>query len=235
VVKLLDYYQVPDPLRAQLLGLAEDAVQRGWWDDYSDVLAPEFLEFVGLEAEALSCLQWQVDTIPGLLQTEDYIRQLNAAYRTLTPTTPPSVHERVMRVRAHRQERLLREPVLQLSVVIDEGVLLRKVGNSAIMRGQLEHLLEAADRPNVDLRILPLNREVALQSGSFVILSFGDNTTSGTAGLSDVVSTESLTTELYTEGETDTHLYRLFFDALAKASKSPEESRNVIVAAIEHT
>ena len=232
VEKLIDYYGVTEPFRSQLLGLAKDATERGWWDDYSDSLSPDYMEFIGLEAEAVSCLQWQVDTVPGILQTEDYARQLNAAYQTLTPSTPPRLFERFLEARIRRQQRLTSEPLLELSVVMDEAVLLRRVGPNAVMRAQLERLLEAAELPNVDLRILPLNRDIALLNASFVIISFGDREATGAVSLSDIVSTESLTTELYIEGETDTHLYRLFFQALAQAAMSPAESRDLIVTSI---
>jgi hypothetical protein len=58
----------------------------------------------------------------------------------------------------------------------------------------------AADMPNVDLRIMPLDRDIALGAGSFVIMSFGSRSAAETASLGDVVSTESLNTELYVEG-----------------------------------
>jgi hypothetical protein len=131
-----------------------------------------------------------------------------------------------------RQERLTREPVLQLSVVLDEAVLLRRVGDRGVMRAQLERLTDVADMPNVDLRVMQLDREIALLGGSFVIMSFGSGSTAESASLGDVVFTENLTTELYI-GETDTYLYRLFFQALAKAALSPAESRDLIVATIE--
>lgn len=233
VEKLLDFYGVKDPLRGRLLELAQDATQAGWWDDYSDALNPQLLEFVGLEAEAVSSLQWQADTIPGLLQTDAYARQLNVAYQAVVPTTPPSLIDRFVRARMIRQERLTHEPVLQLSVVLDEAVLLRRVGDRGLMRAQLEHLTEMADLPNIDLRVMPLNRELALQAGSFVIMSFGSSSTTEAASLGDVVSTESLNTELHVEGETDTQLYRLFFQALTKASLSPAESRDLIFNTIE--
>jgi hypothetical protein len=69
----------------------------------------------------MSILQWQADVIPGVFQTEDYARQLSAAYQTVIPTTPPSIFDRFVQVRMRRQERLTREPVLQLSVVVDES------------------------------------------------------------------------------------------------------------------
>jgi hypothetical protein len=233
VEKLLDFYGVKDPLRGRLLELAQDATQAGWWDDYSDALNPQLLEFIGLEAEAVSSLQWQADTIPGLLQTEAYARQLSVAYQAVVPTTPPSLIGRFVRSRMIRQERLTHEPVLQLSVVLDEAVLLRRVGDQGLMRAQLEHLADMADLPNIDLRVMPLNRELALQAGSFVIMSFGSSSTTEAASLGDVVSTESLNTELHVEGETDTQLYRLFFQALTKASLSSAESRDMIFSTIE--
>ena len=234
VEKLLDFYGVEDPLRGRLLELAEDAAQRGWWEDYADSLTPEYLEFIGLEAEAVSGLQWQADVMPGLFQTEAYARQLSRAYQTaVVPTTPPGVFDRFVRVRMRRQERLTHEPVLQLAVVLDEAVLLRRVGDRGVMRAQLERLADVADLPNVDLRIMPLDREIGLLAGSFVIMSFGSRSTAEAASLGDVVSTENLNTELYIEGETDTYLYRLFFEAVTKASLPPAESRHLIVTTIE--
>jgi hypothetical protein len=233
VEKLLDYYGVVDPLRRRLLELAEDAAQRGWWDEYADALTPEFAEFIGLEAEAESTLQWQSDVIPGLLQTEGYARQLDAAFQRIKPTTPPAVHERFLRVRGLRQERLTREPALHLSVVMDEAVLLRGIGDRGIMRAQLANLADAAEMPNVELRVLTLQGNLGLVAASFAILSFGSRSTPGANFLGDVVSTESLNTELYVEGEADTYFYRLFFQALAEAALPPAESRDLIIKTME--
>ena len=234
VEKLLDFYGVEDPLRARLLELAEDATQRGWWEDYADALTPEYLDFIGLEAEAVSSLQWQADVIPGLLQTDSYAKQLSAAYhQAVVPTTPPGVFDRFVQARMLRQERLTHEPVLRLFVVLDEAVLLRKVGDREVMRAQLERLADVVDMPNVDLRVMPLDREIALVAGSFVIMSFGPRSAAEGASLGDVVSTENLNTELYIEGETDPYLYRLFFQAVAKASLAPDDSRRLIITTVE--
>jgi Domain of unknown function (DUF5753)/Helix-turn-helix domain len=233
IVKLIDFYGVTEPLRGRLLELAEDAVQRGWWDDYSDAVTPAYLEYVGLEAEATSCLQWQSDTVPGLLQTKDYARKLIETYATVDPAVPPSTRERLLQVRMLRQERLSHEPVLQLSVIMDEAVLLRGIGDPAIMRAQLARLAEVSELPNVDLRVLPLSRNAGLHGASFVLISFGPRETPSAAALGDVVSTENLKAELYIEGETDTYLYRLFFQALDKAALPPDESRHLITYSME--
>ena len=230
IEKLIDFYGVTDPLRARLLSLAEDATQRGWWEQYADDLLPEYIEFIGLEAEASSCRDWQSDVIPGLLQTEGYSRQLDIAWMTVNPATPPAARERFLRVRQLRQQRLTTEPVLHLSTIIDEAVLLRGIGDDAVMHAQLAHLADMADLPNIELRVLPLKRAIALGGvPSFTIMSFGPLDGVPGAALGDVVNTESLTAQLYVEGDAHTHLFRLFFDALLNASLSRAESRDLIV------
>jgi hypothetical protein len=228
VEKLIDFYGLTGPLRERLLELAGDAVQRGWWDDYTDVIKPPLLEYIGLEAEATSSLQWQSDTVPGLLQTEEYARRLIAVFRTVDPTVTPRAYERIVRVRMLRQARLTQEPVLQLSVIMDEAVLLRGIGDRATMRAQLAYLAEASELPNVDLRVLPLSRNAGLHGTSFDIMSFGSWETPDGVAMSDVVATENLTSLLYIEEEADTHLYRLFFQAMAQAALPPDESRSLL-------
>jgi hypothetical protein len=223
VEKLLDYYGVTDPFRGQLLGLAQDAARRGWWDSFGGVLTPEYLEYVGLEAESVSISEWEADVVPGLLQTEDYARQIAAGYQQVMPT-PPNVIEQVVRVRMLRQRRLAQEPVLQLYTVLDEAVLLRKIGDPGIMRRQLEHLAVTSERPNVDLRILPLNRDAPLAISSFSILNFGTRSTSDPFTLSEVVAAENVTSQFSFEGEANTYLFRVFHDALTRSALPPEDS-----------
>lgn len=232
VEKLVDHYGVVDPLRGQLLDLARDATQRGWWEDYAGVLPSEYMEFIGLEAEASSTLIWQADLVPGLFQTEAYARQVSIGYQSVIPTPPSSIEE-VVRVRMVRQEKLFREPLLLVSAVIDEAVLLRQIGDRHVMRAQLEHLTRVAELPNVDLRVLPLRRRVPLVTTSFTVLSFGSAATAGTPSLGDVVDIESLKSELYIEGEIDTYHFRIFFQALAQAAFSPEESRHAFTSLTE--
>jgi hypothetical protein len=234
VAKLIDYYGVTEPLRGQLLRFAEDATQRGWWEDYADALAPEHLEFIGLEHEASAMADWQADVVPGLLQTEDYVRQINLGYTKAIPT-PPGLIDQFVRVRMTRQERLTREPVLQLSVVIDQAVLLRRMGPNELMRTQLEHLAEASDLPNVEIRILPLDRDVPLVMTSFTILSFGSELPFGSGSLGDVVSTEAYAADLYIEGEKDTYPYHLIFRAFQDTSLSPAESRALLLSTARTT
>lgn len=231
VEKLLDFYQVAGPRRAQLLALAQEANQRGWWEEYASVLGPENMEFIGLEAEAVSAAQWQSFVVPGLLQTEAYARQLMSGYASAIPV-PPGILERRVRARIIRQEVLTtREPApLDLSAVLDEGVLLRAIGGREVMREQLQHLVDMTELPNVEVRILPLSGASSLIADSFVIFDFAPVGESSKLG--DVVSAESLKGELYVEGEIETYMYRQFFQAAVKASLSPEASRHLILETV---
>lgn len=228
VERLLDFYGVAEPRRGQLMSLAEDANQRGWWDQYADALTPEYMEFIGLEAEACSVAQWQVETIPGLFQTREYAWHIHNAIQDVMPTVP-GVIERRVDVRMIRQRVLTeRDPPPKLSVVLDESALLREIGGPEIMHVQLTRMAEMTQMPNVELRVRPLRGETALMSTSFVL--FGFSPVEGAPALSDVVSAESLRAgeALSVDGEADTFQYRLLFDALVKASLSPVESRRRI-------
>ena len=223
IEKLLDYYGVTEPRRAQLLDLAAEANERAWWYDYADDLSPEYMEFIGLEAEAASEWEWQLAAVPGLLQTREYAQAVHSAHQQAI-LKRPGVFDRRVAVRMIRQQVLTtRNPPLELSVVIDESVLMRKVGSREVMARQLRHLAEMTELPNVELRILPLGGEAALMADSFVVLGFSPE--HETSKLGDVVSTEGIESNLYIEGETDTYIFRLFFQAFAEASLPPADSR----------
>lgn len=227
IEKLLDYYGVTHRRRTQLLDLAAEANERAWWYEYADALSPEYMEFIGLEAEAASELVWQVVAIPGLLQTEAYARAVHTAHQQVV-RMPPGVFERRVAVRMRRQQVLTaRNPPLELSVVIDESVLLRRVASREVMSEQLRHLAEVSRLPNIELRILPLRSEMSLMADSFLVFGFSQEDEASRLG--DVVSTEGVTDELRIEGETDTYMFRLIFNAFANASLSPEESRELIL------
>jgi transcriptional regulator with XRE-family HTH domain len=225
VARLLDVYRVRGEHRRQLLTLAEEATQKGWWEAYSDVLTEEYLAFIGLEAEATSVLQWQINVVPGLLQTERYARELFSGYQAVSRTAPTIIERRV-ETRMRRQQVLTRDQPLDLTVVLDESVLCRQRGDHAVMHEQLQHLAEAAKRPNVKVRILPLAGPKRLATDSFQPLQFGP---ARETSLHDMVSTESLTNYLYVEGETDTYEFRLAFEHLAQEALDREESQELVL------
>jgi transcriptional regulator with XRE-family HTH domain len=228
VERLLDYYEITGPRRALLLGLAEDAAQKGWWEEYSDSLSDDYKQFIGLEHEATSMAIWHVDVVTGLLQTEEYARHIIGSYSQVEPVAPGMIG-RLVRVRMRRQQVLSRDG-LQLSVVLDESVLKRRIGDDTVMYDQLQRLVQEADRPNLTLQVLPLDAQHSVFGESFVIFSFGQD---ADAMLQDVVSTEHLRSGFTLEGERDTYLHRIAFQMLSEASLDPAASRALILKTAE--
>jgi hypothetical protein len=229
VERLLDYYEIPEPRRSLLLALAQDAAQKGWWEQFADALSDDYKQFIGLEHEASAIDVWHVDVVTGLLQTEAYARHIISTYSKVEPI-PPAMVERLVRVRMQRQQILHRDPALKLDVVLDESVLQRRVGNNKVMYDQLQRLAEAADQPNITVQILPLETQHTVFGESFVIFRFGtDDGPNNEAMLQDVVSAEHLRNGFSLEGERETYLHRLAFQMLADSSLDPASSKDLIL------
>ena len=223
VERLLDYYQITGPRRALLLGLAEDAAQKGWWEEFAVSLSEDYKQFIGFEHEAAAMAIWHVDVVTGLLQTEAYARHIISSYSRVEPM-PPGMIGRMVSVRLRRQQVLDRED-LKLSVVLDESVLKRRIGDESVMYEQLQRLVQDADRPNLTLQVLPLSAQHMVFGESFVVFSFQD----ATDATQDVVITEQLRNSVTLEGERETYLHRIAFQALSEASLDPAESRALIL------
>jgi transcriptional regulator with XRE-family HTH domain len=224
VERLLDYYQITGQRRALLLALAEDAAQKGWWEEFGDILSDDYQQFIGLEHEATSIAIWHVDVVTGLLQTEAYARQVISSYSRIEPIAPGMIG-RMVRVRMRRQQVLDREG-LQLSIVLDESVLKRRIGSDVVMHEQLQRLVREAERPNLTLRILPLDAQHTVVGESFVIFGFGEDSD---AMLQDVVSTEHMRSGFTVEAERDTYLHRIAFDTISDTALDPAASRALIL------
>ena len=228
VERLLDYYQITGPRRALLLALAEDATQKGWWEEFGPSLSEEYQQFIGLEHEATSMAIWHVDVVTGLLQTEAYARHIISSYSRVEPMAPGMVG-RMVQVRMRRQQVLSRDR-LELSVVLDESVLRRRIGDNSVMYEQLQRLAREADRPNLTLQILPLDAQHTIFGESFVVFGFGEGSA---AMLQDVVSTEHMRSAFTLEGERETYLHRIAFQMLAEASLDPAASKALILQTAE--
>jgi hypothetical protein len=162
-----------------------------------------------------------------LLQTEGYARHIISSYTRVEPV-PPGMVDRLVKVRMRRQQVLDRE--LSLSVVLDESVLKRRVGDESVMYEQLQQLAGAADRSNLTLQILPLDAQHTIFGESFVIFSFGPHSD---AMLHDVVSAEHLRTGFSVEGERDTYLHRIAFQMIVDNSLDSAASKALILDTAE--
>ena len=225
VEKLLDYYEISEPRRALLLALARDAARKGWWEEYADSLSGDYQQFIGLEHEASSIAIWHVEVVPGLFQTEAYARRIISDYSRVEPLAPAMI-ERLVKIRTRRQQLLARQPEVQVSVILDESVLKRRVGANSVMYEQLKRLAYEADRPNVTLQILPLDAQHTAFGESFVIFGFGPDEG---AIQRDVVTSEQLMRAVSVEGERETYLHRLVFKVLTDASLDEQSSKALII------
>jgi transcriptional regulator with XRE-family HTH domain len=220
VADLLMLYGVADADRRDaLLSLARQANQTGWWHRYSDVLPSWFQAFVGLEEAASRIRTYEGHLIPGLLQTEGYVRALSASG---SPTHADEV-ERLVRLRLDRQRILTRANPPHLWAVVDEAALRRQVGGREVMRVQLEHLIATTKLPNVTLQVMPLRAGVHASEGQpFVILRFAE------PELPDVVYLEQLTSALYLDRPEDAEYYTQVMDRLVVQAKKPDETVEMI-------
>jgi transcriptional regulator with XRE-family HTH domain len=184
--------------REALLKLAREASTPGWWQGYSDIL-PHWLEpYFGLEAAASFIRNYELQFVPGLLQTESYARAL------MRLGNAPAEDDVVRRVEARlsRQEILRRETPPRLWAVMDEAALVRPIGGRTVMREQVRHLIEMCDHPYVTLQILPFKTGAhPAMGGPFTILRFSE------PDLRDVVYIEQLTSALYLDKPTEVDSY----------------------------
>jgi transcriptional regulator with XRE-family HTH domain len=222
--KLLEYYNVHDPAyRDDLLELARRATERGWWQSYSGGVVPSpYANLIGLEAEAATIRTYEPELVPGLLQTADYAR---AIFRAGRPADTSEEIERRVEVRLERQEVLVRSepPPPKVSVVLNEAVLLRRVGSPEIMRAQIEHLMKKRDRANVVIQVLPFSAGAhPAMVGPFFMMTFLDAADPG------VVNVENHTGSHVLERPDEIRAYEEFWGALQAKAASPDDSRAVM-------
>ncbi len=221
VADLLTLYGITDPTeRDALLHLARDANSPGWWHRYGDVLPSWFQAYLGLEAAAALIRTYELQFVPGLLQTEEYARAVVLLGHSRA--TSAEIDRRVT-LRMRRQEVLHREDPPQLWAVVDEAALRRPIGGTAVMRQQVSALIEATRLPNVRLQVVPFAAGGhAAAGGAFSILRFGDQE------LPDVVYIEQLTSALYLDKREDLEFYALAMERLCVEAEPPERTPELL-------
>lgn len=227
---LLRLYQVVDPDMAKtMIAWARKAKQASWWSAYKKVAPHGFLYYVGLESEAVAMRHFQDSLIPGLLQCEDYARAILADH-CLWRFDDDQIDQRVALRLRRQQEAFYGARQLQVTTVLDEAVLRRTVGDSRVMKEELEHLLALTERPYLRIHILPfaiIHRPV--HGGGFTILEFDKPDDA-------VVYTESGSPRggedtMQRVREVDAH--RRFFQMILSAAADVEESQRIIQAAAD--
>jgi transcriptional regulator with XRE-family HTH domain len=215
---LCDLYGVADEAeRNRMTDLARQGKQQGWWQGYD---LDYFATYVGLEAEAVGIKYYQSAIVPGLMQTPDYAR---AMLDVGVPKIAPERINQLIEVRLKRQQLLSQDPPVHLEVVLDEAVLHRLVGGPAVMRGQLDRLVEVSKRPNVTMQLIPYSAGAHPAMGSvFNILEFA-------GAVPSVVYVEGLVGWIYLERPQDIDRYQQVFERLRTVALTPQESIEVLL------
>jgi hypothetical protein len=210
-------YEVSDAAkREHLMTLAREGKQQGWWQSYE---LDYFATFVGLEEATTTIKMYQSTTIPGLLQTPEYVRAMSGV---LVPEVSAERTEELVEVKRRRQGRLSAEPPLPLSVILDEAVLHRAVGGPAAMAVQLDRLIEATRIYKVTIRVIPYSAGAhAAMDSTFTIMEFADPVPS-------VVYVEGLVGWIYIERPQDVARYEHVFDRLQDSALSSQDSIELI-------
>ena len=220
---LLQLYGVEPPESDEILRLAREANQRGWWtsSSYGDTLPKWFRDYVGLENDAEEIWTYDPETIHGLLQTPDYVRSVVAAAQ---PGSSAADLERSVDLRQARQDKLHGDNPPKLSVVLGEGALRRVVGSSEIMAGQLDTLLQLIKLDHVSLRVLPFAAGAhPAMASPFILLRFDDEPDD-----MNVVYLEHDTGALYLERPADIERYTWIFTEACRLALSERTSAQLI-------
>jgi transcriptional regulator with XRE-family HTH domain len=211
---LLEFYGVSGEDIEPLRDLARAGRQRGRWSGYRNVVPDWFRQYLDLEADAEEIRWYQSEVIPGILQTEPYIRAIIEGEDV----------ERQTAVRLERQKVIDRPDGPELTFILSESALRRDLGGRAAMREQLSHLATLADRPNVTIQVFPLDAETyVISSYSFIILRFGEEVPS------DVVYLETFTDADYLDSPEGVRAYNRLWGRLQAAALGPAESRRLIL------
>ena len=208
VMDLLALYGVTDErVRSGFLDLAKESSRPDWWTQYSDVLPDWFENYLGLESASRTIRTFEIQFVYGLFQTEDYARAVTRLGHQAASATET---ERRVRLRVQRQDLLTRANPPRIWSVMDEAVLRRPVGGTAVMRAQFRRLLEVAELPQVTLQVVPFaGGGHSGASGSFTVLRFEEQY------LPDVVYIEQLTGAVYLEQRADVEHYLEVMDQLS--------------------
>jgi hypothetical protein len=227
VEDLLTLYKVDDvDERERLLSLAREANNPGWWQRYDDLTPTWFQSYLGLEMAADLIRTFELQFVPGLLQTPEYARAVLKFGRQDLPL-PRAEEDRLVALRMSRQDVLTRQRPARLWAVVDEAVLRRPIGSPAVLKAQLEYLIEASRRHNVTLQIIPFAKGGYISTGgAFTLLRYND------ADLPDIVYIEHLTSAVYLDKREELDTYVVTMDAVSITAAQPRETENILRQAI---
>jgi transcriptional regulator with XRE-family HTH domain len=217
VAALLGHYKVPEQKRHQILDQVRKAEERGWWESQGLGLPELWQALISFESRATRIQNYEALVIPGLLQTDEYTEAIIAS---INKTLSKVELTNLVASRRARQAVLSRRE-LQFLAVIDEGALRRPIAESGVMRRQLRHLVDSADRPNITVRVVPLQAGLhAGLQGPFACMDFEDEPS--------LVYIENHHFGMFLDEKEDIAAYRLALGNILNEALEPAESADLI-------
>ncbi len=227
IMRILDVLNVGEKRWAQIMTIAREAQERGWWEKFTDEMGPRQALYANLEAGARSINEYQMTFLPGLLQipafTEARARAEQAAF---TEHFDPA---RALEARAARQRLLERPGGPSYEVIIDEVAVRRFAAPPRVVAAQLRHLVEVGkNRKKVTIRVLPLAASIfghAVPRSAFSTYRYPDS------GDPVVVAVDTVTSDLVLTDPTDVGRYLTLYERLQEAALTPADSLDFLAAA----
>ncbi|HEU5472054.1 MAG TPA: helix-turn-helix transcriptional regulator [Actinophytocola sp.] len=217
VAALLGFYRVPTVRRQELLDMLRRSNQKGWWQRQSGI--PQLWRaLIELESKAVGIINYEPLVIPGLLQTSEYSA---AMIQGVEPAMAGAELDNLVATRMARQTLLTRAAAPRFLAVLCEVALRLPVGAPGVMRRQLQHLVSVAERPNVELRVVPASTGAhAGLRGPFVILDFVDE--------ASVAFIENHDTGVFIDEGADLERYRLALRNILGVALPPDASAGLV-------
>jgi transcriptional regulator with XRE-family HTH domain len=204
---------------------AKHCNQRGRWSGYRSIYAKVFRMAVDLERDASEINQYQMEMVPGLLQTEDYMR---AVFASMSPSLSSADVENGVRARLERQQVLTKPNAPQIGLVISESSVLRFAGDEKIMRSQLRHIADIATLPTMHFQVLPF-RTRTFPSASSMPFTMFRIPSPGKSGPLEYLYIEEYDDGQYRDDDESISVYRDLWQRLVGAALDPIESRDMLL------
>lgn len=221
--KLLELYAAEPGQREDLRRLARQARRRGWWQPYAELLPPSLEGYLGLESEASAAWVYEPETVPAVLQTDDYTR---AMLRAAPFPVPDHEIDGLLEMQKRRRALLAEAGGRSWHIALHEAVLHHRVGGPEVMHEQLRSLAAPAGDLGLTLQIVPFaaGAHAAMHTGGFTVLAIplGDGQSY------DVVHLEYRTGGLLLDRAAEVEEHRAAFRQLLARALPPDRSRQLI-------
>ena len=211
---LCSLYGVDESTSRDLMNLAREAREPGWWTQYDDLALDQL---IGLEQEAIAITCYSINYIPGLLQTQDYAKGI---IETVAPKMDSETVRQRTEARMRRQQLLDADTRPHYHVILDEAVMRRGVGDPALMAAQLEKIIDIVSSDKALVQIIPFAAGAyAAADGYFVLLEFEED-----SNLWPMVFIEGLAGNQYLQHRADISRYRETIEYLRDRALDPSDS-----------